>query len=85
MNEKTFKKGLVLGNRIPKEYFVAMGCGQIDRGSGKDPWETGSYDLALLDAGLLEENRMALTSAGLPPNTRDMPIQQLRQKFCELP
>ena len=70
----------VFGNRIPREYFVAMGCGQIDRGSGKDPWETGSYDLALLDAGIENFNIVEYTSV-LPPESRKVDIDDIGHPF----
>ncbi|MBU7027873.1 MAG: pyruvoyl-dependent arginine decarboxylase, partial [Theionarchaea archaeon] len=40
----------ILGNRVPKDYFVTTGYGETNAGSGIDPWETGAYDLALLMA-----------------------------------
>ena len=43
--------GVLFGSRIPKHYFMTKGFGQTDQGDGSDPWETGSYDLALEDAG----------------------------------
>lgn len=43
--------GVLLGTRIPKHYFMVKGFGETDQGDGSDPWETGSYDLALEDAG----------------------------------
>ena len=43
--------GVLFGSRIPKHYFMAKGFGETDSGDGSDPWETGSYDLALEDAG----------------------------------
>lgn len=43
--------GVLFGSRIPKHYFMVKGFGQTEQGDGSDPWETGSYDLALEDAG----------------------------------
>lgn len=43
--------GMLLGSRIPKHYFMVKGFGESDQGDGSDPWETGSYDLALEHAG----------------------------------
>lgn len=43
--------GVLFGSRIPKHYFLVKGFGETDQGDGSDPWETGSYDLALEDAG----------------------------------
>jgi len=45
--------GVLFGSRIPKHYFMVKGFGETDQGDGTDPWETGSYDLALEDAGNL--------------------------------
>lgn len=52
----------IYGNRIPKDYFIATGAGETDLGSGNDPWETGSYDLALLEAGIENFNIVKYTS-----------------------
>ena len=43
---------IVFGNRILQYYFVTAGSGDTDIGLGEDPWETGSYDLAMLQANL---------------------------------
>lgn len=48
--------GVLFGSRIPKHYFMVKGFGQTDQGDGSDPWETGSYDLALEDAGDLSHH-----------------------------
>lgn len=55
-------KKLVLGTRIPKEYFTATGIGETDLGHGIDPWETGSYNLALEVAGIHNFNIVQYTS-----------------------
>lgn len=34
--------------------FIHQGFGETDQGGGADPYETGSYDLALEDAGQLD-------------------------------
>lgn len=44
------------GCRIPKSYFICHGFGETDAGGGVDPWETGSYDLALEAAGIQDFN-----------------------------
>ena len=44
-------QGSLLGSRIPKHYFLVRGFGEADSVDGAVPWETGSYDLALEDAG----------------------------------
>lgn len=58
----------VLGNRIPFEYFVTFGHNDTDIGPGDDPWETGSYDLALMAAGIENFNVLKYTSV-LPPES----------------
>ncbi|BFI30441.1 arginine decarboxylase [Marchantia polymorpha subsp. ruderalis] len=59
-------QGLLFGSRIPKHFFNIQGFGQTDRGDGSDPWETGSYDLALEEAGIQDLNIMKYTSV-IPP------------------
>lgn len=34
-------QGLLLGFRVPKDYFLATGGGDTNEGGGTDPWETG--------------------------------------------
>jgi pyruvoyl-dependent arginine decarboxylase (PvlArgDC) len=72
--------GLVLGNRIPYEYFVTMGHNDTDLGPGDDPWETGSYDLALMDASIENFNVLKYTSV-LPPESREINLSQAREYF----
>ena len=40
-------RNLILGNRVPYEYFITNGAGESDAGSKGLPYETGSYDEAL--------------------------------------
>ncbi|MCB0725676.1 MAG: pyruvoyl-dependent arginine decarboxylase [Ignavibacteriae bacterium] len=68
--------GVVYGTRIPKDYFVNTGFGETDLGSGIDPWETGSYDLALLEAGIDNFNILKYTSV-LPPESVESPYDDL--------
>ena len=70
----------VFGNRIPKDYFVTAGMGDTDIGPGDDPWETGSYDLALMDAKIANFNVMQYTSV-LPPESREIPIAEAEKLF----
>jgi len=70
----------VFGNRIPKDYFVTAGKGDTDIGPGDDPWETGSYDLALMDARIANFNVMEYTSV-LPPEAREIPIAEAEKWF----
>lgn len=57
--------GIVFGTRIPKHYFLVKGFGETDQGDGSDPWETGSYDLALEDAGMCDCSEFSQTPMGL--------------------
>jgi hypothetical protein len=57
--------GIVFGTRIPKHYFLVKGFGETDQGDGSDPWETGSYDLALEDAGMCDCSDFSQTPMGL--------------------
>jgi arginine decarboxylase len=72
--------GQVIGNRIPKEYFVTMGHNDTDLGPGDDHWETGSYDLALMNASIENFNVLKYTSV-LPPESREIPISEARKYF----
>jgi pyruvoyl-dependent arginine decarboxylase (PvlArgDC) len=72
--------GLVLGNRIPYEYFVTMGHNDTDLGPGDDPWETGSYDLALMNASIENFNVLKYTSV-LPPESREITLSEAREYF----
>ncbi len=75
MDKKLLEAGAVYGNRIPNKYFMNTGFGQTDLGSGIDPWETGSYDLALLDAGIENFNVIQYTSV-LPPEAVEVPFAE---------
>jgi arginine decarboxylase len=70
----------VFGPRIPQNYFVTTGVGQTDLGRGIDPWETGSYDLALMDAGIENFNIVTYTSV-LPPEAKEIPLAQAQKHF----
>ena len=69
-----------VGNRIPKTYFVTTGKGETNQGSGIDPWETGAYDLALLDALIENFNVMEYTSV-LPPEAQEIPRDEAKKHF----
>lgn len=70
----------VFGNRIPQYYFVTSGSGDTDIGPGDDPWETGSYDLALLEANLANFNVVPYTSV-LPPEAKEVSLEFAEQYF----
>ncbi len=72
--------GQVLGNRIPYEYFVTSGHSDTDIGPGDDPWETGSYDLALMNASIENFNVLKYTSV-LPPESKEIPLETARKYF----
>ncbi len=51
------QKGFIVGNRIPKDYFVSTGIGESDIAV-----HAGSYHLALKDAGIEMANIMTYSS-----------------------
>ena len=53
---------IILGNRVPYEYFMTKGKGESNAGSEGLPYETGSYDAALFDAGIQNANVIEYTS-----------------------
>lgn len=53
---------LLLGNRVPYEYFLTTGKGESDAGSKGLKYETGSYDQALTEAGIENCNVVEYTS-----------------------
>jgi arginine decarboxylase len=61
------QKGFIVGNRIPKDYFVSTGIGQSDIAI-----HAGSYHLALKDAGIEMANIMTYSSI-LPGIAREIP------------
>ena len=50
-------KGLLIGNRIPREYFITRGTGESDI-----TIHAGSYHLALKDAGIEKANIITYSS-----------------------
>jgi arginine decarboxylase len=67
-------------NRVPLAYFVTSGYGDTDSGGGIDPWETGSYDLALEMAEIENFNICTYTSV-LPRQAYEVPIEVARRHF----
>jgi arginine decarboxylase len=65
----------ILGNRIPYEYFITKGKGEADIGSEGLPYETGSYDAALNNAGIEEANIIQYTSV-IPPEAKEISIEE---------
>ncbi len=60
-------KGLVIGNRIPKDYFITKGKGESDI-----TFHAGSYHLALQKAGIERMNIMTYSSI-LPSIAQEIP------------
>ena len=53
---------MILGNRVPYEYFATKGKGESEAGSKGLKYETGSYDAALTNAGIENCNVIEYTS-----------------------
>ena len=68
------------GPRIPTAYFATDGTGQSDEGIPPDPYETFSYDLALLEAGIENFNVVYYTSV-LPKESFEIPLKQAETYF----
>lgn len=62
---------MILGNRIPYEYFATTGKGESEAGSEGLKYETGSYDAALTDAGIENCNVIEYTSV-IPTNAKQI-------------
>ena len=62
---------LLLGNRVPYEYFITKGRGESQAGSEGLPYETGSYDAALNNAGIQNTNVIEYTSV-IPTEARQI-------------
>ena len=69
--------GAEFGPRIPTDYFVTVGTGESDEGIPPDPYETFSYDLALLEAGIENFNVVYYTSV-LPPESREVSLEKVK-------
>jgi pyruvoyl-dependent arginine decarboxylase (PvlArgDC) len=69
------------GPRIPTAYFATTGTGESDEGIPPDPYETFSYDLALLDAGIEDFNVVYYTSV-IPLEAQEFhPTKEYREKY----
>ena len=80
MEKRMLDAGSLVGTRIPSAYFMTTGVGDTDLGHGVDPWETGSYDLALLEAKIENFNVIQYTSV-LPPEAKEIPIEEAQRFF----
>lgn len=75
------EKFIILGNRVPYEYFITSGLGQSNVGSEGLPYETGSYDEALTKAGIEDANIIEYTSViptGAKQISREEGIKRIR-------
>jgi arginine decarboxylase len=61
----------IFGNRVPYEYFITKGKGESDAGSKFLPYETGSYDAALNNAGIENCNIVEYTSV-MPTQAKEL-------------
>jgi len=68
-------RNLVLGNRIPYEYFITSGKGQSNVHSEGLPYETGSYDAALTNAGIENANIVQYTSV-MPKDAKEITLEE---------
>jgi pyruvoyl-dependent arginine decarboxylase len=68
------------GPRIPTTYFVTSGVGESDDGIQPDPYETFSYDLALLEAEIENFNVVYYTSV-LPPESKEVELEDVKNTF----
>lgn len=68
-------KELILGNRVPYEYFITSGSGSSNVGSEGLPYETGSYDQALTEAGIENANVIEYTSV-IPTGAKQIPKEE---------
>ena len=62
---------MILGNRVPYDYFITSGKGESNAGSKGLPYETGSYDAALNDAGIQNTNVIEYTSV-MPTESKEI-------------
>ena len=62
---------MLISNRLPHEYFITTGKGESNAGSKGLPFETGSYDDALNDAGIENANIMVYTSV-MPTHIKEI-------------
>ena len=69
------EKFIILGNRVPYEYFITSGSGQSNVGSEGLPYETGSYDEALTKAGIEDANIIEYTSV-IPTGAKQIPKEE---------
>lgn len=71
---------VIIDNRIPYEYFVTNGSGESNYGSEGLPYETGSYDEALTNAGIQNTNIVEYTSI-IPPIAKEISREEGIQRI----
>jgi pyruvoyl-dependent arginine decarboxylase len=71
---------MIIDNRIPYEYFVTNGSGESNYGSEGLPYETGSYDEALTNAGIQNTNILEYTSI-IPPIAKEISREEGIQRI----
>jgi pyruvoyl-dependent arginine decarboxylase len=77
---KKFTSSLILGNRVPFEYFITSGSGESNAGSKGLPYETGSYDEALTKAGIQNANIVEYTSV-IPTHAKQISKEEGLQRI----
>lgn len=71
---------VIIGNRVPYEYFITNGTGESNYGSEGLPYETGSYDEALTKAGIQNANIIEYTSV-IPTDAREISKEEGLKKI----
>ncbi|WP_456438556.1 pyruvoyl-dependent arginine decarboxylase [Psychroserpens sp.] len=70
-NDMTLSDGILLGNRVPKDFFITSGSGESDICV-----HAGSYHLALKNAGIEKANILTYSSV-LPPIAREVEKKEI--------
>lgn len=78
--ETAAAEGTEFGVRVPTAYAVTTGTGQSDDGIPPDPYETFSYDLALLEAGIENFNVVPYTSV-LPKESYEVTRESAEESY----
>ena len=74
---------MIVGNKIPYEYFITKGKGESNVGSPGLPYETGSYDAALTSAGIQTANIIEYTSI-IPTHAKEISRKKANLKWGEV-
>ncbi len=70
-NVEDIPSAILIGNRVPYQYFLSKGYGESNTGGGSDPWEASSYDIALTMAGIQNFNMIKYSSI-LPGEAKEL-------------